>query len=206
MPRSHPTPSSSRGKTPQRSSSRWTAKQEESVPQIYQDMLVEISSSSGVEEARRRPTKRRKVGERRVTWVDSGEKDVAKENKADEDARVDEEVEETSGKKVQTAFVSDGSDDSDMEWEEVDLQQNTPGPAPAAASSDDDEPLQLTLGDSCDKGKKSVAASRRKPVTAAERRWRLSIHKVHVLCLLSHVQLRNLWLNDADVQVNSRLT
>ena len=203
MPRQRPSPSSYRGKTPRRSSSRHAGRPDEPVPQIYQDMLIEISSSSsGVEGGRRRPVKRRKVGERKVTWVDSGENEPVGESKDDGNAEdEEEEEEEASTKQVQMTYVSDGSDESDMEWEEVDLQQNVPGQAPVAASAGDDAPLQLTLGNFAEKGKPSVAP-RRKPVTAAEKRWRLSIHKVHLLCLLGHLQLRNLWLNDEDVQVN----
>lgn len=193
--------SSNRGggsnRAPQRSSSRRAEKKDTApVPQIYQDMLIEISSSSsGVEERRKRPVKRRKVGERIVVSVDSGD---------------GEEIEEVGGGKVpekliQTTYVSDGSDESDMEWEEVDLQQQSNTPVqtqPGTPAVDDDEPLQLTLGNSSEKGKSRapLPPPRRKPVTAAERRWRLVIHKVHLLCLLSHVQIRNLWCNDDDVQ------
>jgi xeroderma pigmentosum group C-complementing protein len=215
MTRARPPAPSSRGRTPQRSTSRRGQKPDSTVPQIYQDMLIEISSSSsGVEEGRKRPVKRRKVDERKVTWVDSGDdepvEDVGNEDVYDTNHYGDDsDGADASEKRVQTVYVSDGSDESDMEWEEVNLQQSVPGQgqlgAPAAAS--DDEPLQLTLGDSSEKPKLS-APPRRKPVTAAERRWRLSLHKVHILCLLSHVYLRNLWCNDEDVQkcVSKRLS
>lgn len=194
-----PTPSSRGGRTPRPSSSRRGQKTDTTVPQIYQDMLIEISSSSsGVEENRKRPArpaKRRRVGERKVTWVDSGDGG----DDGDEDTNDGGGGEEGSERRVQTTYVSDGSDESDMEWEEVDIQQNVPEQAQPRTLADNDEPLQLTLGNSSEKGKSS-APPRRKPVTAAEKRWRLSIHKVHLLCLLSHVQLRNLWCNDEDVQ------
>lgn len=210
MSRPRPSTSLNRGgRTPQRSSSRRAEKTDTSVPQIYQDMLIEISSSSsGVEEGRNRPVKRRRVGERIVTSVDSGDGEVEEVGVGSDDdgaaaaAAAASGGGEVSEKPVQTTYVSDGSDESDMEWEEVDLQQqgDVPGKTqPGTPTVNDDEPLQLTLGHSSEKGKSS-APPRRKPVSAAEKRWRLIIHKVHLLCLLSHVQMRNLWCNDEDVQ------
>lgn len=205
MTRPRPSTSSNRGVRASQgsSASRRAEKTDNAIPQIYQDMLIEISSSSsGVEEGRKRPVKRRKVGEREVINVDSGD-GSGREKAGSEGGGVGGEG--VTEKPVQTTYVSDGSDESDMEWEEVDLQkqQSTSVPEQAqlstAPADADEEPLQLTLGNSSEKGK-SRAPPRRKPVTAAERRWRLTIHKVHLLCLLSHVQMRNLWCNDEDVQ------
>ncbi|KAK2761615.1 hypothetical protein FQN54_001443 [Arachnomyces sp. PD_36] len=180
------------------------------VPQIYQDMLIEISSSSsGVEEMRKRPVKRRRVGERSVKIDEEGVSDKGVEGEEERGGSVEDEgggdvvdVGDESEKPIQTTYISDGSDESDMEWEEVDLEQQQPvlGQLGTPAADNDDEPLQLTLGDSSPKGKSPAHPHRRKPITAAERRWRLTIHKVHILCLLSHVYLRNLWCNDEDVQ------
>jgi hypothetical protein len=85
-----------------------------------------------------------------------------------------------------------------MEWEEVDIPQAAISGAAGPVSGDDDEPLQITLGQQQDQKRRVV---RRKPVTAAERKIRLDVHKTHLLCLLSHVQRRNLWCNDEEVQV-----
>jgi xeroderma pigmentosum group C-complementing protein len=93
---------------------------------------------------------------------------------------------------------SEGSDESDMEWEEVDIQQPAIPGAAGPVSGDDDEPLQITLGQQEGQKRRVI---RRKPVTAAERKIRLDVHKTHLLCLLSHVQRRNLWCNDEEIQV-----
>ena len=102
---------------------------------------------------------------------------------------------------LQTVYDIDASEKSDMEWEDVELGGATCGRPQPAASVDDEEPLQITLENHDSKGKQR-AIPRRKPVAALERKWRLDIHKAHVLCLLSHVQLRNLWCNDEEVQVS----
>jgi xeroderma pigmentosum group C-complementing protein len=91
-----------------------------------------------------------------------------------------------------------------MEWEEVDLQQ---APAQsiqvAPVTGADNEPLQITLDGH--EGKRRKVISRQKPLTAAEKKLRLDIHKVHVLCLLRHVQIRNLWCNDDELQVRNQI-
>lgn len=80
-----------------------------------------------------------------------------------------------------------------MEWEEVDIQQ-----APHTVHADDTS-IQVTLGLPEDQKRKVV--TKRRGITAAEKQLRLSIHKVHLLCLLRHVQIRNLWCNDEELQV-----
>lgn len=109
------------------------------------------------------------------------------------------DIEEGTAKKPQTVYNSPSeSEESDMEWEEVDIQQSSlPGPSTSVSASDD-APLQITLGQQEERKRRVV---RRKPVTAAERKLRLDVHKTHLLCLLGHVQRRNLWCNDEEVQV-----
>jgi xeroderma pigmentosum group C-complementing protein len=43
-------------------------------------------------------------------------------------------------------------------------------------------------------------APRRKAVSKAEKVLRLEAHKMHVLCLLAHLDRRNEWCNDEDVK------
>jgi xeroderma pigmentosum group C-complementing protein len=115
-----------------------------------------------------------------------------------------------SDKPVPTVYDIDASDESGMEWEDVELEPSGNMSAlgnkqPSALPTDADageEPLRITLGERFDKGKqKATSALRRKPVTGLEKKRRLDVHKVHLLCLLSHVQLRNSWCNDTDIQV-----
>lgn len=81
-------------------------------------------------------------------------------------------------------------DDDDIEWETVDLSTlDKPKPPPTPS-----EPLILTLTYS--KPKSSV---KRGP-TPAERKIRLEIHKLHLLCLISHLHLRSTFCNDLKSQ------
>ncbi|KAF3491356.1 nitrilase [Arthroderma uncinatum] len=138
------------------------------------------------------PHKRRRVGER-------GE---SKAVECTENSRG--EVENTATMPLQTVYDLDASEEeSEPEWEDVEL------PSPSASSAlpsmlpaghdDDQEPLHITLGKE-EHAEKTKSAIRRKPITGAEKKLRLEIHKVHVLCLLGHVQLRNVWCNDEEIQ------
>lgn len=156
-------------------------------------MLAEADARAAPESQGDRPMKRRKVGER-----------APNEEEAQEAAAAPASSEDSNARKVQTAYDLDASDasdddddDSDMEWEEVVIQR--PGANTQVADrADSNEPLQITLDQPGDKPR--AATKRRKPVSGAEKRLRLDIHKVHVLCLLQHVYIRNLWCNDEETQ------
>ena len=60
-------------------------------------------------------------------------------------------------------------------------------------------PLELVLNDP--ETRKAAGPVKRK-ITAVERRVRLEIHKMHLMCLMTHVSLRNRWCNDKAVQDN----
>lgn len=166
---------------------------DDEIPEVYREMLAEADArASNQPETEDRPLKRRRVGERRS---------VLPELKSEEQAIPPSEADENVGRQLQTAYDSAASDDSDMEWEEVEIHQPVSDALQAAASGQGDEPLQITLDKPTETRKTLVA--RRKPVSAAEKKLRLDVHKVHLLCLLSHVQRRNLWCNDDEVQVSS---
>ncbi|KAK6521037.1 hypothetical protein TWF506_001270 [Arthrobotrys conoides] len=88
-------------------------------------------------------------------------------------------------------------DDDEIEWETVDLstlKKNTPKPAPTSS-----EPLILTLTMPSEPSK-SKSSTSKKPPTPAERKIRLEIHKLHLLCLISHLHLRSTFCNDPKSQ------
>ena len=62
--------------------------------------------------------------------------------------------------------------------------------------------LNLVLGDPSPS--KPVNATARRKITAVDRRIRLETHKLHLLCLLFHVHLRNRWCNNDEVRKNLR--
>lgn len=176
-----------------RQSRRRVQQEDDEIPEVYRGMLAEAEAREPSRPENDRPIKRRKLGELKAIPVEShpGEGQTI---------RPPSELNENVDRQLQTAYDSAATDESDMEWEEVEIQQ-----APsdvfqtAQVSKEGDETLQITLDPQNDKGKKMV--SRRRPViSAVEKKLRLDVHKVHLLCLLSHVQLRNLYCNDEEVQ------
>lgn len=117
----------------------------------------------------------------------------------------DEHHVRASGRVRQTIIDSDESDDSDMEWEDA-----------LADSDDTDDPdqggdvapqigdISITIGakKTDDTGPKRKI--RRRAITSVDKKRRLDIHKMHLLCLLYHVHRRNAWCNDKRVQSTLR--
>jgi hypothetical protein len=108
-------------------------------------------SAQGVD----RPTKRRRVGERQSNRYDNGE--PSKEQQC-------QSVSEDSKKPLQTVYDIDASEESDMEWEDVELGHSTSALTQPPASVGAEEPLQITLENHDLKGKQK-AVPRRKAVT-----------------------------------------
>ncbi|WEW58699.1 hypothetical protein PRK78_004167 [Emydomyces testavorans] len=170
-----------------------SASKDDSISEIYRDMLVEARSTAWDQQDDSRATKRRRVGERAAVSYDL----------TSESQEPSEAVEQAADKPPQTVYDIDASDESEVDdWEDVEIQTAIPvhesGPS-ESTSRPDDVSLEITLDKPGAKDKQK-ATLRRKPVSAAEKKWRLDIHKVHLLCLLSHVQLRNSWCNDVKVQ------
>ncbi|EPS41514.1 hypothetical protein H072_4572 [Dactylellina haptotyla CBS 200.50] len=110
----------------------------------------------------------------------------------------------TDSKPVQAAQDSDFEDsddddefddDSDVDWETVDLTNFKPAPAPV--NTNKNEPVVFEL--SIPKPSKSKDSGRKGP-TPVERKIRLGVHKVHLLCLLAHNRLRSQFCNDKETQ------
>jgi len=116
----------------------------------------------------------------------------------------------TNNRVRQTIVDSDESDDSDMEWEDA-LADDDDDDNDDDDDDDDDQDkgkevtrqvgdISITLG-----GNKATDAGtkkrvRRRAITSVDKKRRLDIHKMHVLCLLYHVHRRNTWCNDRRVQ------
>ena len=170
------------------------------IPLIYQEMLADaVSASPSRFNEEGKAIKRRRVGGRVVSRYEgetSGQETEHSTVPAD-DTDTDNAILEETGIKQQTAYNdSDGSTDSDMDWEEVDLvkdraEQNV---------EEGEEPMDLVIGGE-DLGAAKRHIPRRKADSAADKKVRLEIHKTHLLCLLAHVHLRNHWCDDVEVQV-----
>lgn len=172
-----------------RSSRRLRQQAKDEIPEVYKEMLAEAEARETGSSGDKRPTKRLKPAGYEATF--------AQEQLPDRETQDAIDIEEDAVKKSQTIYnLSSESEESDMEWEDINIQQfSLTGPS---SSVSDDAPLQITLGQQEGRKRRLV---RYKAVTAAEKKLRLDIHKTHLLCLLSHAQRRNLWCCDEAVQV-----
>ena len=141
-----------------------------------------------------RPLKRRKTALR----------DHSQVGRASSPVPVDDQDLDTSPRHVakQVAFDDSGSSDgSDFDWQEVDLEdeQVELDSAPEDVGIKD---VSVVLG--VDKPiKKPSTPTRRKPVSAVEKKMRLEIHKMHIICQFAHLHRRNMWCNDESLHVRS---
>ncbi|KAH6713868.1 hypothetical protein BKA61DRAFT_518764 [Leptodontidium sp. MPI-SDFR-AT-0119] len=175
------------------------------VPDVYQDMLSEaLPTQSEIPE---RPLKRRRTGRRdsQVAHISPAaspveeDEDLEFEDVLDTSLQEDFEGEQdVPAKRQQTAYrdSDEESEDSDGEWQGLNLD----GEPEADEPSGD---LDLTL---VKKPVPQIKAPtvRRRLVSKAEKVERLEKHKMHVLCLLSHLDMRNDWCNDSEVQKSLR--
>ncbi|KAF3936901.1 hypothetical protein ABW19_dt0206412 [Dactylella cylindrospora] len=86
----------------------------------------------------------------------------------------------------------DDEEDDDADWETVDLSKISP------KLVRNDEPIVFEISSS--KAPAKAKKSGRMGPTPAERKIRLEVHKMHLLCLLAHVHLRSTYCNDGEVQ------
>lgn len=106
----------------------------------------------------------------------------------------------------QIAYEDETADESDFAWEQVDLAQEADQPVLDSVDEEREQDLDLVLENNGEQGFHKTAAPRRKVLTAEEKKQRLDVHKVHILCLLSHFHLRNHWCNDQNVHVRNQPT
>ncbi|KAK3349939.1 nitrilase [Lasiosphaeria hispida] len=100
---------------------------------------------------------------------------------------------------VQTIIAdTDDEDEDDIEFEDVDIDPAASSSAVPAGEPTRELSLNLTVQ------KKDLAsrrvAERRKAINSEEKGRRVQVHKLHLLCLLAHVERRNAWCDDSDVQ------
>lgn len=192
---------------------------EEEVPDVYRDMLKDVVDTSAKQpeevsdSERSRPAKRRKSvgdsnneaeppsgGEKgKGVLIEDTEDDVIENDNNENYMDSEEEPEESS-------------DESEADWEEVDLSKQRPSliiipslhllTASLAIinfteSPKDNQPLLLVLNQK----EKQKAGLVRRTITAVDRRIRLEVHKMNILCLLIHVYQRSRWCNNSTVKV-----
>ncbi|KAL2127983.1 hypothetical protein VTI74DRAFT_9873 [Chaetomium olivicolor] len=195
--------------TASRSSSRRTAAaRDAAVPEVYREMLAEVRAEAAAQGTAvpDRSLKRKRPGEGRRTEVSkeathkaiklSDTKsgilitDAASENE-------DIEFEDVLPKPTIQTIERDSEDDDDdgeIDFEDVAIETGSP-----AVSGEGSKSLNLDLSAHM-ASLVQRRADRRKAISREEKERRVEVHKMHLVCLLAHVEIRNRWCNDPKVQ------
>lgn len=171
------------------------------IPDIYRHMLADAQIQPA-SEAPERPLKKRQANQRSQI-AESARKGTAPQghSKDNSDGSDEEDLQfEDVGlpaPNVQTLYRdSDEEEDENLEFEDVDLPFHDP-----SAETVDDKPRHLELDLSARANTTPRRpADRRKAISRAEKDRRIGIHKMHLLFLLAHAFQRNQWCSDAQVQ------
>ena len=158
---------------------------EEDIPDIYKEMLVEAMSSPTSSNDDRRTLKKRRLGNHSSL------------RKMIDDGEVNAGSEDFHQQTVENESAS--SRESDNGWEDVHINMTASSEAGTDAEGKMDN-LDIVLDDAEGSKNRRVPAKTR-ALNVHERRLRLMIHEMHLLCLLAHVNIRNHWCNDSKVQV-----
>ena len=197
--------SRSSGRRPGKKSSVTGSKSKEDViPEVFRDMLVESGPATRYDgPSEGRPLKRRKVGldgstlalRKAMPALEDTPEDFHRGDSPDSLFSADEEI-------VEQIFEEDDpTEESEEDWEEVDLDAEPTVLESAETTKQNDDKAVLTIipnaGTSVTRTPRRPS---RRPLTTAEKQQRLSIHKINLLCLLSHVSYRNHLCNDTQTQ------
>ena len=164
---------------------------EDEVPKVFQEMLVEAAMSSQNEEhVKTRPVKRRRLSPQL-----SNAPPPLPAQDAEANVPISPLTSSASSPRPQQIVYEDfgsSEDGSDVEFEDVTLENN---------SEDEDHPEQKPLQlDLSTRTPPQSITQRRKPVSKAERDYRLNVHKAHLLLLLLNLQQRRAWCENEDIQ------
>ncbi|KAL2421967.1 DNA repair protein rhp41 [Exophiala dermatitidis] len=189
---------------PTRRSARRRERLDDGIPSVYDEMLAEVVAEEQDPSSNLRSPKRRKVSEEPSSKIELdfdlfGTSEVATEEEQPDKAS----LEDTAPKLPQIVFDDfEGSDDSDVEFEDVNLDEAAEGEEADddhAGANAEQKSLELDLSKPTPEPSRR-AGSRRKPVGPAERKIRLEVHKAHLVCLLAHLSARNRWCESDEIQ------
>lgn len=203
MPRAGRVQKGGKAKTTKRASSR------ADLPDVYADMLSEALSSPAQVSDEGKTIKKRRIASR----VAGEGRDLRAYTPAEklQDIEPMTDAEKGTGTSIEQAKQqifdeSEDSEPSDGDWEDVDFAKRIMyQEEPLEIDDSGDGDLNLVLG-ARDREAQRQTTSKRKPITQAEKKLRVDIHKMHLLCLLFHVHVRNHWCNDEKVHVIDDLT
>jgi len=180
-----------------------TRKRQDGVPEIYKDMLSEADSSAGPEATPSRPPKKRRIEQDDARYPESSTAPERKRLKAKTQpdisaATLGDSDAEDQRRPQQTIENSGDSADEDIDWEDIDFDNQASASAVPGKSADDIADISVELGP---KKTQRAAVVKRKPITSVEKLLRIAVHEAHVLFLLFHLHIRNSWCNLDAIQV-----
>lgn len=101
---------------------------------------------------------------------------------------------------LQTAYLSsdeeESEEDEDIQFEDIEIPTQSKGDEQPDGNSGTLK-LNLTAAEAALTPSKR---NRKQPISKAEKERRIEVHRMHLLCLLAHVEKRNHWCNDPVVQ------
>ncbi|KIX03682.1 uncharacterized protein Z518_07235 [Rhinocladiella mackenziei CBS 650.93] len=171
---------------------------DDGIPDVYNDMLAEAAAEEQASSSNIKPSKRRRISEEPPDKIEL-DVDLFGSSAGATDLNLDNASENEHPPKLQQMVYDEfeGSDESDVEFEDVELEpvaeDDATGPPPEQKSLELD--LSRTTLDIRNRG-----IQRRKPVGPAERKRRLEVHKAHLICLLANLNCRNRWCQSDTVQ------
>ena len=173
------------------------------VPEVFADMLAEAGPSKLPREESR-PLKRRRLGTRLSSTAFQRAQPTAEDEKniATQSASPDSIFSPSEDLPAQTIIdESDGSEESEVEWEQVELDADpTQTLVEVREEQNKHESLSIVLSTGDDIPRRTRRATRR-PLSSAEKKLRLEVHKIHTLCLFTHASKRNHLCNDSQAQL-----
>ncbi|EDU41002.1 RAD4 DNA repair protein RAD4 [Pyrenophora tritici-repentis] len=206
--------------TPRRSArnGRKARQDEEGVPAVFQEMLREEQATKATSadeddnyDNDKRPAKKRKTVPSPKSATNLIQKKPAVQSQTSPSTATHSPLPtrpstalqaelHTNNRVRQTIVDSDESDDSDMEWEDALADDDEDDADEGREGTRQVGDISITLGGNkaMDTGTKRKV--RRRAITSVDKKRRLDIHKMHILCLLYHVHRRNTWCNDRRVQ------
>jgi xeroderma pigmentosum group C-complementing protein len=168
----------------QRTSARGR-QQHHGIDPVYSEMVAEAVAQENATVSR--ATKRRKISEEPTGQIELDFDLFGGSTEMDEN--------QASTLQQVTLTEYDTASESEADFEDVDLEPNVE--EPDYEDRPEQTPLELDLSTTTTPRR---SAPKRKPVTAAERLLRLSVHKAHIVMLLAHLKCRNQWCESGSVQ------
>ncbi|KAK0629011.1 hypothetical protein B0T17DRAFT_588968 [Bombardia bombarda] len=169
------------------------------VPAKYRELLAEVKKEVANQDPglKERPGKRKRPGERTASQAPKPLLRLNSEDDDDSDEDIQFEDVVLPSATIQTAIseTDDDTDDDNGIFEDVQIQSAAPR---GGQSSNMELTLDLTAQQALMEPRRA-AENRRKVVSKEEKERRIQVHKMHLLCLLSHVEQRNRWCNDPKV-------